>query len=637
MRAWPLKPLLASALLLPVGVRAAGVTIITHGWNPTGSAPAWMASLRGDIANHFLGVAQNYGTITVTKPAGSLVVTCSPWNVDLSAGTNSEIIIVLDWSAVANHLTGGPSAQSVAAVVIDKLVTSQSGQRPLAELPIHLIGHSRGGGMVCELARLLGERGIVVDQITPLDPHPLTASDPQPPFPLPAVIDTPAAIYQNVVFADVYSQTGEYPTGQSLTGGYNRLWSALPGAYYNNSSPNNVYAAHRNILLLYQGTVSLANPLNNGEATMGATERAAWFNPYENSGDNTGFTYSRLDGAGNRASTTTPVAGGDAIRAGLNNATVFGGGGSRSSLTWSSAVWPNVAQLDVLTNGTALGSGTYQITVGTTPQLRCTYLDYDSGCTVTLHLDTDRNPYNSNDVVLISTQVVASGTGGNFAQFTNNWNTTGLTNGATAYVYAQVTDGARTRYFYAAPVLQFTVPSTPPAPVVVITNPPGNLSVATTTTSITLNGTNNPAVTGTQWWTNTLNAANGAFTAVSPWAVANVPLAVGSNVITLFGTNALGAAASATVTITRPSAPPPSIAHADFAADGNSQMTFTGLPGCRYLLQRATSLTPPIAWTTLSNNVDGDPNLVAGSNGLWTHTDLNSTNHPQRFYRSASP
>ena len=447
--------LLAFALLPLPSAHGAGVTLITHGWNPSSTAPAWMASLRDTIATNFLGGAQNYGTITVTKPAGLLVATCSPWNVDLSAGANGEIIIVLDWSAVANHLTGGPSAQDVAAVVIDKLVTGQNGKRALAELPIHLVGHSRGGGMVCELARLLGERGIVVDQLTPLDPHPLTASDPQPVFPLPAVIDTPAAIYQNVVFADVYSQTGEYPTGQSLTGGHNRQWSALPGGYYNNSFPNNVYAAHRNILLLYQGTVSLANPLNNGEATMGATERAAWFNTYENSGDDTGFTYSRLDGAGYRTSLTTPVTGGDAIRAGLNNAAVFGGGGSRSSLTWSSAVWPNVAQLEVLTNGTALGAGTYSVMVGSTQQVRYVYLDYDSGCTVTLRLDADRNPYNSNDVGVISTPVVASATGGAYAQNTVNWTATGMTNGMTVYLYAQVTNGTCTRYFYAAPALQF--------------------------------------------------------------------------------------------------------------------------------------------------------------------------------------
>ena len=164
--------LLAAVLCLPLGLQAGGVSIITHGWNPSDSAPAWMASMRDAIATNFLGGVQNYGTITVTKPAGSLVATCSPWNVDLRTGANSEILILLDWSSVANHLTGGPTAQAVAAVVLDKLVSSQNGQRPLAELPIHLIGHSRGGGMVCELARLLGERGIVVDHLTPLDPHP---------------------------------------------------------------------------------------------------------------------------------------------------------------------------------------------------------------------------------------------------------------------------------------------------------------------------------------------------------------------------------------------------------------------------------------------------------------------------------
>jgi hypothetical protein len=450
--------LLVIVLLLPINAQAAGVTILLHGWNPSGGAPAWLASLRDDIAQNFLGNEQNYGTITITRPAASLVATCNPWNFEIDASTNGEIIVILDWSAVANHLTGGPTAQAVAAVVVDKLVTSQNGKRPLAELPIHLIGHSRGGGMVCELARLLGERGIVVDHLTPLDPHPLTTSDPQPLFPLPSVIDTPAAIYQNVVFADVYSQTNEYPTGQYLAGGYNRLWGLMAGGYHLNSSP---YADHRNVYLLYQGTVDLGNPVNNGEATMGATERAAWFNTYENNGDATGFTYSRLDGQGNRASTNTPVVGGDAIRAGLQNAVVFGGGGARSSLTWSAAVWPNVAQFDVLTNGTPVGSGTCQITVGTTQQLRYVYLDYDSGCTVTLHLDTDRNPYNSNDVAVISTQVVASATGSTYTQNTVAWDTRAMSAGTTGYLYAKATDGSRTRYLYAIPVLVFSSTVTP--------------------------------------------------------------------------------------------------------------------------------------------------------------------------------
>ena len=472
---------LLGLLFQPAPARADGVTIITHGYNPSvASTPAWMASMCDAISTNFLNGARNYGTITVTGSAGNLVATCNPWNVGLSGGANGDILIVLDWSAVADSLTTGVTAQSVAAVVVNDIVTGQNGQRPLAELPIHLIGHSRGGGLVCELARLLGNYGVVVDQLTPLDPHPLTASDPQPPFGS-AVIDTPAAIYQNVVFADVYSQTNAYPMGEYLSGGYNRLWASLIGGYNNNASPYNTYAEHRNVLLLYQGTVTLTNPVNNGEATMDATERAAWYNAYEAAGTNTGFTYSRLEGTGFRTSADAPVSGGDAIVAGLNNASVFGGSGARSSLAWSQAVWPNVAQIQVLTNGTALGSGACQIPIGTTLQVRYVYLDYSNGCTVTLHMDADRNPYNSNDVAVLSPQACAA-TGATYTQGTNTWNTTGMSAQAAVYIYAQVTDGANTRYFYAAQQLAL-VQGGPAA-----TNHP---PVAGFGTALQFNGTNN--------------------------------------------------------------------------------------------------------------------------------------------------
>ncbi|MEI7732036.1 MAG: LamG-like jellyroll fold domain-containing protein, partial [Verrucomicrobiota bacterium] len=499
--------LLASVLCLPLGVQAEGVTLITHGYNPSvAGSPAWITSMRNAIATNYLGGATNTGTITVTGSVGNLVATCSPWNVDLSTGTNGDIIVLLDWSAVADHLNTHVTAQSVAAAVVDKLVTGQNGQRALAELPIHLIGHSRGGGMVCELARLLGERGLVVDHLTPLDPHPLTTGDAQPLTPPTPIVDTPAAIYQNVVFADVYYQTAASPVGQYLTGAYNRQWSSvMTGGYHNNTPPYDTYADHRNILLLYQGTVNLANPLNNGEATMGTTERAAWFNSYEAAGTNTGFIYSRLNGTGNRTSSNIPVVSGDAVRAGLNNAAVFGGGGARTNLTWSLATWPNVAQLDVLTNGTALGAGTYSLTLGTTQQVRCVYLDYSNGCTVTLRVDTDRNPYNNNDAGIISTQVIATATGGAYAQFTNQWNTSAMTNGATVYVYAKVTDGTRTRYFYAPSALRFQAQAGPPAA------PSDLVSAADSATQITLSWTDNStnetgfrvetSATGTNNWT----------------------------------------------------------------------------------------------------------------------------------------
>lgn len=42
-------------------------------------------------------------------------------------------------------------------------------------------------------------------------------------------------------------------------------------------------------------------------------------------------------------------------------------------------------------------------------------------------------------------------------------------------------------------------------------------------------------------------------------------------------------------------------------------------------------------WTTLTNNVESAPYFLAGPNDLWSHTDLNSTHHGERHYRSAVP
>jgi len=44
----------------------------------------------------------------------------------------------------------------VAAVLATLIFQSQNSQPALSELPIHLIGHRRGGGKVFEIAHLLG-------------------------------------------------------------------------------------------------------------------------------------------------------------------------------------------------------------------------------------------------------------------------------------------------------------------------------------------------------------------------------------------------------------------------------------------------------------------------------------------------
>ena len=459
--AFAVAGLLAVILFSPrIPVRADGVTVFLHGWNPElADTPAWMAGMRGAIVDEFLGGETNYATITITDDGG-LIATCDPWDYDLAAGTTGELLIIVDWVDVADHLTGGPPSEDVAELIVDCLIDDQNGKAPAAELPIHLIGHSRGGGMACEVARQLGEHGIVVDQVTPLDPHPLTSADPQPLPPNPPVIDAPAVIYENIVFADAYNQLDDYPKGEYVDGAYNRMWGNMPGGYHDNAPPDNVYANHRNPVLAYQGTINLANPFDNGEATMDAAERVAWFNDYEEAGANTGFTYARIDGSGDRSSATAPVDGDDEVRDGLHENVLIGGKGAREDLAWAEAVWPNVAVLDVWEDGVELVGDPAPVDVGSILQLRYVYLDFDSGCTVQLHADADRNPYNGNEIWL-STQNHPGATGEAYTENIVDWDTADWDGGETVYVYAKVEDSVRTRYYYAEHMLSLQSPESP--------------------------------------------------------------------------------------------------------------------------------------------------------------------------------
>ena len=63
-------------------------------------------------------------------------------------------------------------------------------------------------------------------------------------------------------------------------------------------------------------------------------------------------------------------------------------------------------------------------------------------------------------------------------------------------------------------------------------------------------------------------------------------------------------------------------------SNGNVQMNLSGEPGYTYLIQAATSLVPPVTWTTLNTN-------TADINGLFNFTDLNATNYHNRYYRTA--
>ncbi len=432
--------------------QGAGVTILVHGWNPDGSQPAWMDNMADAI------IARGGGNgikanITVTGSKGALTATCSNWNYDLTTATTAEIVVLVNWTAVSDHLTKGVTAQEVAAVVAPKIYQSQNAKPALSELPIHLIGHSRGGGMVFEIARLLGLQGIEVDHVTALDPHPLTATDPQgatQPIGPGSTIDTPIQIYDNILFADNYWQNIAYPKGQTITGAYNRLWTSMPGGYhneigytYNILGTSYNFSDHLNTILAYHGTINLATPANNGQATMTSTERA-WFNTYENAGQKSGFVYS-LDIAGDRKSADIPNSG-DAVIAGYHNNSYLGGNGARVAISRSGS-WPNlftaIATLaDMpLTVGNTYNVGTEQIRIFNTA-----FRSYSNGGTCKFYLDNDRNPYNG---AFLQDNTSFPSTGNNIqSQNFFNQQPSELMDG-NYYALIEMNDGTNKRYIYA--------------------------------------------------------------------------------------------------------------------------------------------------------------------------------------------
>ncbi len=70
-------------------------------------------------------------------------------------------------------------------------------------------------------------------------------------------------------------------------------------------------------------------------------------------------------------------------------------------------------------------------------------------------------------------------------------------------------------------------------------------------TTMNISGTNNPNVVGTMRWTNSLTLGGGTFAAQTWWLILSAPLNVGTNVITVYGTNVFGTVASDSIAIIR--------------------------------------------------------------------------------------
>jgi Ca2+-binding RTX toxin-like protein len=277
---------------------------------------------------------------------------------------------------------------------------------PLAELPIHLAGHSRGGSLVTEIAKNLGRRGVIVDQVTYLDPVPVGFEILGQDFG-----DPPLRSWDNVVYYDDYWRTdGESnfdPDGQAAEGAFNSRLDVV--------QENSTISAHNAVTAYYVGTIDFEksdggdHPINDG-----------WYGGENPDRNETGWAFSRL------AST--------AGRAGSGLGPLGRGSAARRETGQSGLQWPGAVEVKPK-GGTEFVSG-QRFTV----TLRGG--DRDGQANVAFFLDDDRNPYNGAGTLIGTAKM-------NGAVADRNFGVTAAIDPGRYALAAQMTDAdGQTRWFY---------------------------------------------------------------------------------------------------------------------------------------------------------------------------------------------
>lgn len=448
------------------------LTIITHGFVPTGgiNVPAWVNYMADSIQTRTGATGRIYRLWYNKQSAGThaddevfLCTTssgpCTKDNGPIDITIDGGAIVLLDWAAASNE-TFEYLTQEVADRFYDRLFGMPPNGYNLARLPIHLIGHSRGGSLNSRLVQRLAIDGIVVDHVTTLDPHPVTAVNAI------GAEDLNPTTYQNVVFADNYYRTGAPFEGQSVFGALNSNLSNTIGG-------NGLCTEHEQVHTYFHGTIDTLAATVDGCAI-----QDIW---YQQSAarNQTGYNFSRFT---NR-SLARPALGLNALIGAANSV----GSGLRTNVSGGDALWPNV-----VFDQRAIWPT--RVTVGQALNIPYWFVDRNSQLTIAFFRDDDTNPFNGSfpfsqldEIGVVTQNIRPQGTIG-AATFT--WTPTAADVG-THYIGAKASnslaDFTRVRYdYYLQPIIVDPAPISLSAPTIGIVSP-GN-GVATVNFTPPLSG-----------------------------------------------------------------------------------------------------------------------------------------------------
>ena len=440
---------------------SSGLTIITHGFQFSGGyLPNWASEMANAIKARTGADIRIY---RVRYDKGQSSFSTDDDKIQLETGDCEDVtksiditstggaIILLDWAAASNSDdTLRYPAQDVADRFFGCLFDRGHNGHNLAELPIHLIGHSRGAILNTRLAYRLAEHGILVEQVTTLDPHAVR------PWHFPSGNDWVPVTYSNVIFADNYYRTGAYPAGQSVAGAAEYNLTAKITGERGTTCPE-----HTQIHTYYHGTVARTAGYD-GPTPPPDTEACkiygTWYDPTSVRRE-TGYNFSRYTDH----SVARPASG--------VNQFIAGGAGSRVEVTNTFQSWPNVGFDQRSINPPA------RVTVGQKYDIPYYYADRSSQQTITFFTDDDTNPFNGMRDFLSVTENSHAGVA--ISSKTFSWTPTAADVGTPRYIGAMTTNfptDYRVRHdYYLDPII---VEAAPPPPPPTDTFPPGGLMPA---------------------------------------------------------------------------------------------------------------------------------------------------------------
>lgn len=269
-------------------------TLIVHGYSLNQSKGVWIESM----ADAVLARADTGGGAICRYDQAT-----GQWR--LVSGTidaNQPIVLIARWledfdkqNVSWGYLEGASDA--LYAALRDARFADGGGQ-PIAGFDLidgrhlHMLGHSRGGVVISEIAQRFGSAGIAVDHVTFMDPHPVNGT-----LDAPYDFDWGDPVPQrwsNVTFADNYWRAD----GGGLINGLDFDGMPVSAAHNVQLSESALDCcaygfAHLDTHLWYHGTVDLSPNPCDGEQCINAEMRNTW---WPDGYTERGYYYARLGG-----------------------------------------------------------------------------------------------------------------------------------------------------------------------------------------------------------------------------------------------------------------------------------------------------------------------------------------------------